>query len=174
MVGRLAERVPSHRSVSMEDDYPTCRETYVTLRVYHKTAEPAEVTRALGLEPSDAQMVGEVFEARNKKRTYEISGWFFCSKDAVESYDSEKHLDWLLSQIESKKNALAALKQQGWWMDISCYWDSDQGDGGPTLSPALLKRLAAAETTLWFDVYFYGAYIRAQRGKKIRGFTGEV
>jgi hypothetical protein len=62
----------------------------------------------------------------------------------VESYDSEEHFDWLLSQIEPKLSILQSrTTEHGWRADIACLWDSQFGHGGPTLSPALLQQLAA-------------------------------
>lgn len=141
-----------------EDDYPTCHETYVTLRVYHDSADPDAVSSALGLAPSSTQRVGEQHESRGVVRTYRLAGWFYRSEDAVESYDSQKHLNWLCDQLEPHDQQLRALRAEGWRMDIACFWDSHPGHGGPTLSPALLRRLAALEIELWFDVYFFGAY----------------
>jgi len=142
----------------IEDDYPTCQETYATLRVYHDTADPNDVSSALGLTPSSTQRVGEQFERRGIIRTYRLAGWFYGSKSAVESYDSQKHLHWLCDRLEPLDQQLRALRAAGWRMDIACFWDSSPGHGGPTLSPALLRRLAALEIELWFDVYFIGAY----------------
>jgi hypothetical protein len=142
----------------MIDDYPTCEETYVTLRVYHDAADPAAVTARLGLEPSDFQCAGGTYERRGVTRTYPISGWFLCSEGKVDSYDSEKHLRWLLDQLGTRGAALDTLRAQGWTMDIACMWDSHAGHGGPTLSPELLRRLAETGIELWFDVYFHGSY----------------
>ena len=141
-----------------EDDYPTCHKTYATLRVYHDTADPDDVSRALGLTPSSTQRVGEQRESRGVFRTYRLAGWFYCTEDSVESYDSQKHLNWLCDQLEPHGQQLRALRSAGWRMDISCLWDSHPGHGGPSLSPALLQRLATLEIELWFDVYFFGAY----------------
>jgi hypothetical protein len=151
----------------MTDDYPTCAETYVTLRIYHDASDPALVTQTLDLEPTDFQVVGSTYEHRGKTRTYQISGWFLCSKKFVESYDSAKHLDWLLARIEPSQPAIKELRAQGWRLDIACLWDSDFGHGGPTLSPVLLQRLAAAGVELSFDVYFRGAYVQIRNQKKI-------
>lgn len=142
----------------MTDDYPTCEETYVTLRVYHDTAAPESVTAALNLTPSDTQRVGESYERRGVTRTYPLSGWFLCSEGHVQSYDAAKHLDWLLQQLEPRQQAIEALRSHGWRMDICCMWDSHAGHGGPTFTPDLLRRLAAVGVELWFDIYFYGAY----------------
>lgn len=89
----------------MADDYPTCEETYVTLRIYHDSADPASVTAALALDPTDSQRVGESYERRGVTRTYPLSGWFLCSEGHVESYDTAKHLDWLLQQLPGARHA---------------------------------------------------------------------
>ena len=150
----------------MIDDYHTCSETYVTLRVYHDRADPATVSAAFDLEPTDSQRVGEAHIWRGRTRVYRLSGWFFCSKDRVESYDSARHLDWLLRQLEQRRTAVDTLRADGWRMDLCCLWDSHYGHGGPTLSPELLRRLADLGVELWFDVYFHGAYDAIEESKQ--------
>lgn len=152
-----------------EDDYATCAETYVTLQIYHRTADPKIVGELLNLTPTSTQLVGEAYEHRQTSRTkrYEISGWFLRSKTFVQSFDSEKHLNWLLDQLEGREPALEELRKAGWWMNISCLWDSQYGHGGPTFSPALFNRLASQGIELWFDVYFFGAY-RVMRDEAAR------
>jgi hypothetical protein len=156
-------------SLEMNDDYPTCEETYVTLRIYHDSADPNEASAILGLEPTKKQMVGDAHENRGVSRTYRLSGWFLCSKSQVESYDSSKHLDWLLSVLQGRHEALDDLRGKGWRMDIACLWDSHSGHGGPTLPAALLSRLAATGIDLWFDVYFHGAYYGIRQSKEAGG-----
>jgi hypothetical protein len=155
-----------------KDDYPTCRRTYATLRIYHKTARPAAVSRALRLKPANTQVAGEPWR-KYKGRTYPISGWFFTSEGKVESYDSAKHLFWLIDQVAGKRDKLSALKAAGWWMDISCMWDSAYGHGGPTLSPKLLAALHELGIELWFDVYFTGAYAWTKMIKQTCSAHGE-
>jgi hypothetical protein len=150
----------------MNDDYPTCEKTYVTIRLYHNSADPSEVSAALGLEPTDIQRVGESYERRGISRVYRLSGWFLCSNTQVESYDSAKHLDWLLQRLQPRQAALEGLRSQGWRMDIACLWDSHAGHGGPTLSADILRRLAALGVELWFDVYFFGAYDRIRQANQ--------
>jgi hypothetical protein len=150
----------------MNDDYPTCEKTYVTLRVYHDSACPTLVSAALGLEPTDKQRVGESYERRGKSHTYRLSGWFLCSEGQVQSYDSAKHLDWLLQQLRPRLEVLNRLRSEGWRMDIACLWDSHSGHGGPTLPPGLLRCLAAVDIELWFDIYFHGAYFAIQHAKQ--------
>ena len=42
-----------------ESDYPTCKRTYATLRIYPERFDPTEVTARLRLEPSKWQRRGE-------------------------------------------------------------------------------------------------------------------
>jgi Domain of unknown function (DUF4279) len=147
----------------MNDDYPTCEETYVTLRLYHDSANPTLVSAALGLGPTTKQSIGESYERRGISRTYRLSGWFLCSEGQVQSYDTAKHLDWLLQQVHPRLEELYRLRSEGWRMDIACLWDSHSGHGGPTLPPELLRRLAALGIELWFDIYFHGAYYAIQQ-----------
>jgi hypothetical protein len=145
---------------AVDDDYATCAETFVTLQIYHRTADPKAVGEALKLVPTSTQVAGEEYQHRQTSRTkrFEISGWFLRSKTFVQSFDSQKHLHWLLDQLEGKEPALEELRKAGWWMNISCFWDSQYGHGGPTFSPELLKRLSVLGIEVWFDIYFDGAY----------------
>jgi hypothetical protein len=149
------------------DDYPSCEETYVTLRLYHDSADPVSVSSALGLSPTDSQRIGESYQKRGVTQIYPFSGWFYCSERHVQSYDTAKHLDWLLRQLKPRQAEIDQLRAQGWRMDIACLWDSRSGHGGPALSPDLLRRLAALGIELWFDVYFHGAYEGVRQAKQI-------
>jgi len=128
-----------------KDDYPTCQRTYATLRIYHDDHSPQDVSRILELEPSSAQTKGAQWKRRDQTRTYALSGWFLCSDGRIESYDSAKHITWLLEKIENKKPELDLLRSSGWRMDISCFWDSCSGHGGPTLPSRISKILGHLE-----------------------------
>lgn len=134
------------------DDYPTCVETYATLRCYHAEAAPEAVTEALGIQPSSSHVKGtQLMDGRQVCRP--ISGWLLRSKGAVESRDVKRHIDWLLDQVCSLESRLTALKDQGWRMDINCYWLSG-GQGGPMLDPSQMAELARLNLTCGFDVYW--------------------
>src|SRR4051812_23191072 len=116
-----------------KDDYHSCRRTFATLRIYHKEAHPSRVTKVLRITPTNSQLVGDAWIRKGKRRKHPISGWFLESEGKVRSYDSAKHVAWILEKIGGKASALRKLRKEGWWMDISCYWDSEIGHGGPTL-----------------------------------------
>jgi hypothetical protein len=64
-----------------------------------------------------------------------------------------RHLDWLLSRIEPRADAIHALRSDGCCMDVSCFWVSASGHGGPSVLPAQMGPLARLGLELWFDVY---------------------
>lgn len=156
-----------------QDDYATCGETYVTLRVYPGEVTPLQVTEQLGLEPSETQTRGAVVtNKRGRTRTVKLHGWFLTSKNHVDSRDARRHLDWLFARLAPVREALYALQNTpGVRMDISCGWWSAHGHGGPAVSPQQAQQLVALRLELWFDVYFLGddigeALERAQEARE--------
>lgn len=75
----------------------------------------------------------------------------------------------MITQLEPHKATLDELRSKGWRMDLACLWDSQWGDGGPTLSPSILKHLADLEIEIWFDLYLVKAYRFIQKLKGIKG-----
>jgi hypothetical protein len=138
------------------DEYPTCARTYATLRLYPGEIDPSSVTQRLGIEPTEWQRSGELWLRSGRPL---INGWFLRSRDHVESRDSRRHVDWLLDRVAPKAEAIKGLQETGCKMDISCYWLSRSGHGGPTVSPSQMARLAELNIGLWFD--FYGPYEEA-------------
>ena len=132
-------------------DYPTCERTYATLRIYHESLDPDEVTKRLRIEPTDWQRRGESRKAGS--RPAKLHGWFLSSDGEVESRDVRLHLDWLLSRIAPQADAILALQSDGCRMDVSCYWVSASGHGGPSVRPTQMGELARLGLELWFDVY---------------------
>ena len=126
------------------DNYETCSETYVTLRIYIDTKNTDELTEYLGVEPS------ETFAKSGENK---FNSWFLSSEGKVNSKDSRRHIDYLADKLLPIEPKIKALLKEGVKMDISCYWLSENGQGGPTLSPQQLTNLANLGIELWFDIY---------------------
>jgi Domain of unknown function (DUF4279) len=140
-----------------DDAYGSCERTFATVRIYPGDIDPSEVTERLGIEPSKWQRRGEVVQrGRFPPRVVSLNGWFLRSEGHVESRDSRRHIDWLLDRLTPKAEAVRSLQDAGCRMDVSCFWASRQGQGGPTVSPQQMKRLSDLNIELWFD--FYCAY----------------
>ena len=133
-----------------DDHYATCIETYATLRIYPNES-PETVTTQLGISPTRVQEKGD----RSKTGVpFTTHGWFLCSRNFCSSRDIRRHLDWILEKITSKRNVIQLLCGDGTKADISCYWLSAHGHGGPTLSPIQMAQLATLNLDCWFDIYF--------------------
>jgi len=135
-------------------DYPTCKKTFATLGIFHDTLEPQSVTEVLGITPTRFFRRGDTHGHGERATPYRINTWLLSSEGSVASHDSLRHIEWLLARIEPCRAVLHELRQQSHRMDISCYWLSESGHGGPTLTPDIMRRLAELELEVWFDVYF--------------------
>lgn len=142
---------PVIRKKKMEyiDDYPSCSRTYATLLIYPKGQHPDEITKTLGMHPTRISVKGDGPLGRKR-----VNGWFLSSQEIVESKDSRRHIDWLLDQIDPISLKITELQNSGARIKISCFWESISGNGGPTLSPKQMKRLASYNIELWWDIWF--------------------
>ena len=132
------------------DDYKSCEETFVTLRIFFDAQPPDYVSEFLKLNPSRVQVKGEEF---GKQRKYTSNGWFLSSEGAVTSKDARRHIDYLLDLVLPVKVKIDELQKSSALIDITCYWVSVSCNGGPTLSKQQLKKLADLGVDFWFDFY---------------------
>ncbi|MBI1384181.1 MAG: DUF4279 domain-containing protein [Rhizobiales bacterium] len=131
--------------MNYDDAYPTCRETFATFRVITCAHDRARI---------DASMAGITATKVVERTSTGHLAWLCRTRGQVDSRDVRRHVDWLLDLVEPRSAALANLAGEGAEIDIFCYWLSASGHGGPTLSPAQLRRLAALGIEIAFDVYF--------------------
>jgi len=137
-----------------DDGYPTCSRTYAGLRIYHDDLDPERITGLLGIEPSRTQVKGWVTTSRSGREfSPPIGGWFLSTKDVIASRDARRHVDWILERLAGKDGTLRRLQAEGNRMDVFCFWQSAHGEGGPTLSPAVMRRLGELELEIGFDIY---------------------
>ncbi len=141
----------SFRQLTMyDDDYPACKATYATLRIYNDELEPDVVSKRLALTPSESQKRGQPL---GPNRVAPLGGWFLSSQDKVISKDVRRHVAWLLDQMVGREDQFLKLQDEGYETDIFCYWLSASGHGGPQIDPALMQRLVSLRLVISFDVY---------------------
>jgi Domain of unknown function (DUF4279) len=132
-----------------EDDYSTCQSTYATFRVYTGKTPPERVTCTLGIEPTELYA--------NSQDDAHVNGWMLSSKNQIDSRDVRQHIDWLLERLRGKQKLLHLLQaESGVSMDVFCYWNSAQGQGGPSLDAEQMRQLADLNLDISFDCYFIG------------------
>lgn len=135
-----------------QDDYNTCNTTYTTLRIYSESLSPQDITKYLEIEPS------EIIDKRIRKdilmdEDITLNAWFLTSENIIFSKDSRRHIDYIADKLLPIKEKIKTLARQDVKIDISCFWMSESGQGGPTLSPQQLSKLAELELEIWFDIY---------------------
>ena len=133
-----------------QDDCPTCEATYATLCLFHDELEPDVISSRLRLSSSESQKKGQV---RRSGHVVPMGGWFLSSQDHVESRDVRRHIVWILDQLIGREDELQRLQDEGYEMDVSCYWLSASGHGGPELNHEIMQRLVSLRLDIWFDVY---------------------
>lgn len=132
---------------------PNCAETFASLRLYGDNLLPEEISRWLGVAPSEAAAKGDKKAGPNGMvRSAPTGRWILRSNPEVSSTDLEEHLWWLMDKIERcslRPGELPGVTRA----DISCYWLGATGHGGPEFSPETLRRLAERRLFLGLDIY---------------------
>lgn len=133
------------------DDYPTCEETYSTLRIFSDEISPSEVEKALKITPTKSFKKGEPFGRNRLFR--KAHGWFFSTRKLTTSRDTRRHVDLILEALEGKEKAMKMLLKKGCKIDVTSYYLSN-GQGGPALWPHQMLKLGKLGIEIWWDVYF--------------------
>ena len=89
----------------------------------------------------------------NQPKQSKKNGWFLTSKNEVDSKDTRRHIDWIINKIKSKKELINQLQENGVTFDISCFWESKYGQGGPMISPSQMTELSLLNISVWWDIY---------------------
>jgi len=133
-----------------DDAYPTCAETYSTLRVFSDHVKLEAITDALGMTPTRSFRMGE---AHGDGRQRKMNGWFYSTEGLSTSRDTRRHLDLLLDALEGRTGVVDRLREDGCNIDIVSYWVSS-GQGGPQLQPHQMVKLGALGIPVSWDIYF--------------------
>lgn len=151
------ENTQAHRT-AYDDAYPTCERTLAELLIYPGDLEPRWITRRLGVEPTVTAIKGELkTNSMGRTRVVPKNRWQLSSEGKISSLDLRRHLDWLLDKVEPGRDGLLALQRApGMRMGVNCIWWSAHAQGGPTLWPVQMRRLADLNLECGFDISFYG------------------
>ncbi len=134
-----------------DDDYATCESTYVTLRIYCDFMTPDSLSEYLGIIPSSIQIKGQRSNLSDSLIT--LNSWFLSSENIINSKDSRRHLDYILDIMLTIEEELKSLLDEKTNIDLSCFWSSKDGHGGPLLSQQQSSKLAKFDIDFWYDLY---------------------
>jgi hypothetical protein len=133
------------------------RRSHASYRLIGDGVDPAAITRALRIEPALALKRGQQLGLRadGSPRLAPTSVWLITSEGRMtDSEPLERHILELLQRLEPRRDELLRLSAspavRG---DFFCFLEAQPQGGVPTLSPALLRRLAAIGASLTLDTY---------------------
>ena len=124
-------------------------ETKITLRVYSEKLTLKEINDTLG-DPSDGCSIGDIYTKNGKKR--EHTYWGLESKQSATN-PPHLHILEILKFVAKNDKKINELKQKECTVDISCFLDSNNGQGSFSLSSDIMKTLAEKELQITFDFY---------------------
>ena len=131
-----------------------CLLAHATFRVIGEVLEPDDVTRALGVQPSQALRRDQLVPTATQVRRQDTGVWLLKSEGMISSTSLERHLIFLLDQLEPGAAALNELRHsQGLTTDFFCFWMSATGHGGPIFSAEIMQRVAGVGAELGIDFY---------------------
>lgn len=134
------------------------RRAYASLRVFGDDLHPPSVTKALHLPPDHQHHRGEPRIGRTKagmvheSAPYQQGLWSMSSEQWVQSPRLAVHLEWLLDQLEPKREELQELAVQGYGLDFFCY-SSGTTDRPPSLPKGVRTRAANLRIPINIDHY---------------------
>jgi len=123
----------------------------VEFRIWGDTLDSDEVSRNLDLQPCQTRTAGmSRFPGRTDRGLWAYSGPPGSPAQCASLEDGLTHVMDHLWPHREKLATYAATSELIWW----CGHFQSSFDGGPTLSPALLKRLGDFGVLLYIDNYF--------------------
>lgn len=146
------------KRASALSENPNCERTKAIFRITAELLDPDWISRQLRLTPSHAHAKGDSFSiGKQEYSRYPRGVWYLCSEDQIDSTNLEKHLHWLLEQLEPRAPFIRSLiDDPKILVDFVFTWVSRTGHGGPVIQAATLKRLSDLSDDVSFD--FYGPY----------------
>jgi len=128
----------------------------VALRISGQTLDVAEVTAKLRLKPTQTRVAGQ--QRPGGKSRWNESMWEYevlpSNKKSKSEWSSlEEGLAEILLTFRTHKRMLRQF-QRRFKVCLFCGHFSSSFDGGPTLSPSLLRQLGDFGVELFLDTYF--------------------
>lgn len=140
----------SHRNPA-DDKSSGVDRTCASLCIHSYSHSAEEITELLGISPTRA-IKARLGDTRYANRPH---GWLLQSEGTVDSKDIRTHLNWLLSIVLPKKDALLRLQHiDGLKMLVRCPWWTN-GNDGPVLWPEQMKGLSELNLECAFDFKDY-------------------
>jgi hypothetical protein len=134
----------------------TIRRIHVDFILSAPNLDPAKVTSALKIKPSESARRGD--ERRNPRgdllSPHKEGWWRLSSEGKVKSKDINKHFEYLLKKLLPHKSTILKLAKDGeTFFDV--LWENTNlyAGTGPVLSNQSIKGMAELNASIGFDIY---------------------
>jgi hypothetical protein len=118
---------------------------------YSDTMSPEQMEATFGVAPTRSHQIGEPRSKSGRSGVHDRH-YYSIQSSAVESAALDVHIEEILSLLEPRENHLKQLRHKA-SLCILCGFSSGSGQGGFSLSPALLSRLAHLGLEVVLDLY---------------------
>jgi len=126
---------------------------FATARFWGDNLDPLLITQTLLLPPDTQHRRGEPRLIRTKageieqRSPFRTGAWTMSSEKWVDSPQLHIHLEWLLEQLEPRRQAILEIVQQGVSADFFCY-----SSGSTQTPPAIPRTIRDRANTLSFHI----------------------
>ena len=133
--------------------------TVVSFRIMETNLNPSMVTTLLGMKPDESHRKGDprMSKAKSGKVIYfaPFNSGLWCLESNLDKYcDLQDHILNIIERIESKKDILRKLKNEGFEMDLYCgYFFLTGSQPGISLSNSILKKISELGIDLGIQLY---------------------
>lgn len=128
---------------------------HVSFCIYDFESSPEEITKQLGLYPSETILKGELQRIGKDKhsigRKNKQNGWILSSELPLNS-SVEDHLENLINKLKPYKEKIKEITSQ-YYSEFSCAPYYHETNPGFQLSNSILKEISDLGSVLDFDVY---------------------
>jgi hypothetical protein len=130
----------------------------VSLRIMGETVDPSKITLLLGIEPDIEYKKGDSKTKKHKGKIIQYDNYdsgLWCIKSRLDKHcPLQEHLANIIDHIESKKEMLRKLQNEGFEMDFYCgYFFTVGSQSGIVINKDLLKRIADLGINVGIDLY---------------------
>lgn len=128
------------------------RQSAVSLRIFGDSLQPAEISRMLRCEPTQARVKGEVIKYQSgRQRTITCGSWQL-SAERAEPEDLNGQIKWLISKMTDDLGAWQTLVST-YDVDLFCGLFMQSGNDGLSISAESMLTLATRGIELNLAIY---------------------
>jgi uncharacterized protein DUF4279 len=121
---------------------------------------PDEISAILGLEPTQSGVKGERYGPRHN--LVRRASFWLLKCPLSDHLPLAEHLKWLLDLLEPKLQLINSIAKESKVM-FFCGFSSENGQGGVTFDPTLLRRLANLGVLFVLDLHLPAAELEADK-----------